>query len=896
MKKSLSPPFLSCLAIASIAVFSVSLSASETIVPPEILKAAGDLEVTVWAKSPDLRNPTNMDIDHAGRIWIAEGVNYRWSKGREPKGDRIAVLEDTDGDGQADKSWTFVQEPGLIAPLGVAVVDNKIYVSNAPDLIVYTDVDRNLVFDPAIDKREVLLTGFNGINHDHSLHSVTFGPDGLLYFNHGNSGALVTDRSGTTYRVGSAYDGKMNNESIPLYGILPIEYSGATSDDGHVYVGGFAMRMKPNATDLEVIGFNFRNSYEQTVNSFGNVFQNDNDDPPACRTSYLIEYGNAGWFSRDGTRYWPGDRRPGQSIPTAQWRQEDPGVMPSGDVYGAGAPTGIVYYEGDALGEGWRGTLLSCEAARNVVFGYKPKPNGAGFDLERFNFLTSNEEEELAGTDALQGRTSEDLKTFFRPSDVSVGPDGAIYVADWFDPRVGGHSDRDETTSGTIYRIAPKGFRPTVPALDLATEAGQIEALKSPAVNVRALGFVPLKEAGEASIPAVKALLNDENEFVQGRAIWLLAQLGAKGKGEVEKLLTDSNPQVRGTAYQALRRVSDDFLGYASGLASDPSAYVRREVAVSLRDASFEDSSEILLALANVYDGEDRSYLEAWGIGCTGKEAQVYELLRSDVGIKEATQWPKTFANLAWRLTPAAAAGDFRGRALSPDLSEAERLAAVTVLGFTPTKEAADALFDVFESSEGMIAEHAKWWLLNYRNARWEGMGVSEELKARGIYDPDNIVVTGSQIPEQDEDSMIPVEAVLALTGDAERGKARAGVCISCHKVEELGVEYAPDLNGWASRQSRESTIRAIVDPSSDIAHGYDGRRVELKNGTFVDGLIDSHSDPMIIRSMGGIRQMIPQERITWVHWYGRSLMLSADQLGLNAQDVADIVAYLETL
>jgi putative membrane-bound dehydrogenase-like protein len=218
------------------------------------------------------------------------------------------------------------------------------------------------------------------------------------------------------------------------------------------------MRMEPDGTNLEVIGFNFRNSYEQTVTSFGDVFQNDNDDPPACRTTFLMEYGNAGWFSRDGTRYWRADQRPGQSIQTAQWRQEDPGVIPSGDVYGAGAPTGIVYYEGDALGKDWRGLLLSCESARNTVFGYKPVASGAGFELERFHFLTSNQEEDLAGTDALGGKTSEELKTFFRPSDVSVGPDGAIYVADWFDALTGGPAVRPGETGGRARRRSGAGL------------------------------------------------------------------------------------------------------------------------------------------------------------------------------------------------------------------------------------------------------------------------------------------------------------------------------------------------------------------------------------------------------------------------------------------------------
>ncbi len=93
-----------------------------------------------------------------GRIWVTEGVNYRRHATRDPKGDRVVILEDTDKDGRADKSAVFVQEPTLVAPLGMSVIDNQIIVSNAPDLIVYTDVDRDLGFDPAVDRREVLLT------------------------------------------------------------------------------------------------------------------------------------------------------------------------------------------------------------------------------------------------------------------------------------------------------------------------------------------------------------------------------------------------------------------------------------------------------------------------------------------------------------------------------------------------------------------------------------------------------------------------------------------------------------------------------------------------------------------------------------------------------------------
>ena len=77
--------------------------------------------------------------------------------------------------------------------------------------------------------------------------------------------------------------------------------------------------------------------------------------------------------------------------------------MPAGDVYGGGSPTGVAFYENGALGEKWNGLLLACEAGKNVVFGYLPKPDGAGFKLERFDFMTSNKEKEFAGSDFLGG-------------------------------------------------------------------------------------------------------------------------------------------------------------------------------------------------------------------------------------------------------------------------------------------------------------------------------------------------------------------------------------------------------------------------------------------------------------------------------------------------------------
>ncbi len=865
-------------------------------VPVDQFVVPEGLEVTLWASSPQLFNPTNLDIDHAGRIWVAEGVRYRRHFDRQPEGDRIVVLEDSDGDGKCDKSHTFVQEPLLVAPLGVAVIDNQIVVSQPPHLLVYTDVDRDLKFDPAKDKREILLTGFSGQNHDHSLHSVTVGPDGKWYFNSGNTGGQFTDKSGRTFTIYGSYRPKA---------IGPFEFphnpdalAGKASDDGHVYVGGFTVRMNPDGTHAEIIGHNYRNSYEQSVNSLGDVFQNDNDDPPACRVSWVMEYANFGFSSNDGQRTWKVDKRPGQSIAVAEWRQDDPGSTPAGDVYGGGSPTGNVYYENGALGDSWIGTFLACEAGRNVVFSYQPEIAGAGFKLDRKDFLTSNPTGEFAGSDFLGGETSvnREQRTLFRPSDIAVGPDGALYVTDWFDARVGGHQDLDETCSGAIYRIAPKGFKSVVPAIDPATVEGLITALKSPAVNVRAIGFYGLKAMGRAAMDPVATLLKDPNPYLRGRAIHVLYQLGISGPRVAGYPPEQTSPEMKIAAFRAMRRAELDISGAAAALAEDPHPAVRREVALALRDLSFDLSKDLLVTIARGYDGKDRSYLEAFGTGATGKETEVYAAVKSAMGHDDARQWSDAFAGIAWRLHPAAAVDDFLTRFQSEALSIAQRRQALDAIAFVRTKHAAHAMLTAAQI-DSPLKSQAVWWLMNRANNDWKDHDLMPELKARGIYDPAKVVIQEVVTPEPDEaqKNALSVEAVLALKGDATRGKTTAARCIMCHEVGGMGALFGPPLDGWGRTQTAEVIARSIIDPSADIAHGFDGTQILMKEGKTVHGTVLQEGNPTIVMSMGGLTQMIPRKNIASTSKLNRSLMLSAAQLGLTAQDVADLVAYLQS-
>src|SRR5438094_8209750 len=91
---------------------------------------ANGLEASLFASEPMVHNPTDMDIDARGRVWITEGVNYRSTFQKwgvlQPAGDRIVILEDVTGDGVADKATVFYQDPSINAPLGIRVLRNKV--------------------------------------------------------------------------------------------------------------------------------------------------------------------------------------------------------------------------------------------------------------------------------------------------------------------------------------------------------------------------------------------------------------------------------------------------------------------------------------------------------------------------------------------------------------------------------------------------------------------------------------------------------------------------------------------------------------------------------------------------------------------------------------------------
>jgi putative membrane-bound dehydrogenase-like protein len=601
------------------------------------LHPADGLAVTLFAAEPLVKNPTDMDIDERGRVWITEGVNYRstfqpWGI-LDPAGDRIVILEDTDGDGLADKATTFYQGPEINAALGICVLGNKVIVSCSPNVFVFTDTNG----DGKADKKEILFSGISGVDSDHGVHAVSFGPDGKLYFNFGNASGQIRDKDGKPI-IDLAGD-EINNQGRP-------------------YREGMVFRCNLDGSEAEVLAWNFRNPYEVAVDSFGTLWQSDNDDDGnrSVRLNYVMEFGNFGYVDEMTGAGW-GERRSNleRDIPDRHWHQNDPGVVPNLLVTGAGAPTGILIYEGTLLPAMFQNQIIVGDAGARVVSSIPVQPDGAGYKAANVPLLSSSD-------------------SWFRPSDVCVAPDGSVYVADWNDPVVGGHDmgDRDpDTMTGRVYRLAPPGVKPTVPKLDLTTAAGCVKALQSPNLSTRYLAWTALQAMpGSGKKELQKLEKGSPNPRLRARALFVLAQEKGNAANVAALALKDSNPDLRITGLRIATEHKLDVIPLVKSLLDDPSPQVRRECAIALRHNPSPQAPQLWAALAQEHDGRDRWYLEALGIGADRQEDKFFGAWLSLVGSNWNTPCGR---DIIWRSRAAETAGFLAKIISDPDTPQSER-------------------------------------------------------------------------------------------------------------------------------------------------------------------------------------------------------------------------------
>ncbi len=214
--------------------------------------------VEVVASEPDLVNPVAMTIDERGRFWITESLEYpRREPG--PGRDRVKVLEDTDGDGKADKFTIFLE--GLNIPSGIAVGHGGVWVANSPDILFIPDADGDLKPD---GPPQVVVSGF-GRDDTHELpNSLTWGPDGWLY----------------------GWNGVFNRSHI--------EYRGKTYDFTCAI-----FRIHPKTRDFEIFCEGTSNPWGIAINPKGDLFAS------ACVIDHLWHLVESAYYIRQGGPYPP---------------------------------------------------------------------------------------------------------------------------------------------------------------------------------------------------------------------------------------------------------------------------------------------------------------------------------------------------------------------------------------------------------------------------------------------------------------------------------------------------------------------------------------------------------------------------------------------------------------
>jgi putative membrane-bound dehydrogenase-like protein len=587
-----------------------------------------ELQVQLFASEPMVQSPSSIDIDHRGRVWVCEVVNYRKHLGERAEGDRILILEDTDGDAKADKSTVFHQGHDVDSAHGICVLGDKALISCGDD--VFWLIDDN--DDGKADRKELIFTKIGGAQHDHGIHAFHFGPDGRLYFNFGNAGKQLCDK-----------DGKLITD---IHGVK------CTNQNNRPYQQGMIFRCELDGSNVEVLAWNFRNNWEVAVDSYGTMWQSDNDDDgnKGVRINYVMEFGNYGYSDEMTGAGWQTPRLGWESeIPLRHWHQNDPGVIPNMLQTGAGSPTGMQVYEGDLLPSIFHGQPLHCDAGPNVVRAYVTQPDGAGYKAEIVNIL-------------------EGLKDkWFRPSDVAVAPDGSLIVADWYDPGVGGHGMGD-VTRGRLFRVTTKAKEKYV--CDQTQPKGiltGIESLKSPNEARRYLGWEALRGHGFSSGEHLQKIVENLKAEPQhrARAVWLLASLsvGQVIKGETSNskmsseekkiaeaihaslttpsevfvnllpsLLTDTDPNLRITAIRAARQLwqqkqPEKLREVIAKVVTDNSPAVRREAAIALRFDESGKAARLLGEAAASNKPQDRFFIEAVGIGAENKWEALYKAL-----------------------------------------------------------------------------------------------------------------------------------------------------------------------------------------------------------------------------------------------------------------------------
>jgi putative membrane-bound dehydrogenase-like protein len=523
---------------------------------------APGLEAKLFAAEPLVTQPVAIEFDDRGRLWVIQYLQYpnpaglnrvkvdRFSRTaydkfpepppKGPKGsDKVTILIDDNGDGQADRAQDFIN--GLNLTSGLAFGYGGVYIISPPYLLFYPDKNRDDIPD---GDPEVLVKGF-GIEDAHSVaNSLTWGPDGWLY---GLQGSTVTAKI-----------------------------------DGIEFQQG-VWRFHPTQKRFELFAEGGGNMWGLDFDKRGDLFASTNVG--GFVMLHAVQGGYA-WkqFGKHGPLHNPFTFGYFDHVPHLGLR-------------GGHVSTGGLFYEADTFPKEWRGRFIAGDLLDHSIHWHEVSPRGTTFQAR-------------VGGDVLKANDN-----WFAPSDLTLGPDGALYVSDWHDRRTA-HPDPDadwDRSNGRIYTLQPPNHvhPKTSDRRDQSTKQ-LIERLKDPNVwEVRRARRIIAERNNPDDWKALHAHLFDpQSPIPRLETLWALHSSETLFQASALSLLDDTNEDIRlwtirflGDSGQVSEVLSKKLVALAS---TEPAPRVRSQLAGTAARLVGKAGLEIAFRIsARDLDGDD---------------------------------------------------------------------------------------------------------------------------------------------------------------------------------------------------------------------------------------------------------------------------------------------------
>lgn len=488
----------------------------------EALVLHPDFELSLVASEPLVVNPISLDWDARGRMWVALTPGYpdKQAFAGVPARDEVVILADEDGDGRMDHRTVFAEGLDLVTSL--VFHEDGVIVAQSPEILWLRDRDG----DDRADERKVLFSGF-GFGDTHAVVSnLRQGLDGWVYATQGYSG----------------------NESRHVVGADGVD---------HGTIGNGLFRFRPDGSAIEMVSAYGSNTWGLDFSRDGELFftmANGSHLRHVVASESALAVGRL-----EGVESWHDVTDHDRVVPLRA--HERPPYRQIDFVGGFTAASGGCLYTGGAWPAEYDGSHFVCEPTVNLVHEDRLSVQGVTFRASK-----AREPEFLASTDL-----------WFRPVHLRVGPDGALYLLDFYnqasvhnDTRGPQHGptnaavrpDRDHE-HGRVWRIQHRVAVPAlVPPLAGASEAALVESLGHPNGQVRGTARRLLAEVPSLAPATLELLMQrvvgDHGSRARIEALWLLARRAPAKLAECAPVaLRDADPAVRKNALRAVATLDD---------------------------------------------------------------------------------------------------------------------------------------------------------------------------------------------------------------------------------------------------------------------------------------------------------------------------------------------------